>query len=151
LRQYIHNVYNTSTHAEEVVMAKLPAENPEIETVMGIYKAADWYERELSEMFDIKIIGRKTKRLLLEKWNGVEAPLRKSFAWGNPNYKREQIMATMRINIGPIHPSTHGVLRLVVDVDGDTIENVEPTCWLSSQGSGEAHGDKNVHAKPLIY
>ncbi|MGC8669681.1 MAG: NADH-quinone oxidoreductase subunit D [Candidatus Micrarchaeia archaeon] len=31
----------------------------------------------------------------------------------------------MRINVGPIHPSTHGVLRLVVDVDGDTIKNVE--------------------------
>lgn len=30
-----------------------------------------------------------------------------------------------RINIGPVHPSTHGVLRLVVDLDGDTIENVE--------------------------
>ncbi len=34
-------------------------------------------------------------------------------------------MAIMRINVGPIHPSTHGVLRLVVDVDGDTIKNVE--------------------------
>jgi NADH-quinone oxidoreductase subunit D len=34
-------------------------------------------------------------------------------------------MAVMRINVGPIHPSTHGVLRLVVDVDGDTIKNVE--------------------------
>jgi NADH-quinone oxidoreductase subunit D len=34
-------------------------------------------------------------------------------------------MALMRINVGPIHPSTHGVLRLVVDMDGDTIKNVE--------------------------
>ncbi|MEM3884076.1 MAG: NADPH-quinone oxidoreductase, partial [Methanothrix sp.] len=30
----------------------------------------------------------------------------------------------MRINVGPIHPSTHGVLRLVVDVDGDTVVDV---------------------------
>ena len=30
-----------------------------------------------------------------------------------------------RINIGPVHPSTHGVLRLVADIDGDTIENLE--------------------------
>jgi len=26
----------------------------------------------------------------LEKWNGTEAPLRKSFAWGNEDYKRQQ-------------------------------------------------------------
>ncbi len=35
------------------------------------------------------------------------------------------MMATMRINIGPIHPSTHGVLRFVTDVDGDTIKRTE--------------------------
>lgn len=87
--EVIYIIYNTSTHAEEIIMAKLPAENPKIDTIMGIYRAADWYERELSEMFDIKIQGRKTKRLLLEKWNGSEAPLRKKFVWGNPNYKRQ--------------------------------------------------------------
>ena len=51
--------------------------------MIGVYKAADWHERELSEMFGIEIKGRKVKRLLLEKWNGVDAPLRKSFAWGD--------------------------------------------------------------------
>lgn len=35
-------------------------------------------------------------------------------------------MALTRINIGPVHPSTHGVARLVVDLDGDTIVKVEP-------------------------
>lgn len=34
-------------------------------------------------------------------------------------------MPSMRVNIGPIHPSTHGVLHFVADVDGDTIRNVE--------------------------
>ena len=34
-------------------------------------------------------------------------------------------MAITRINVGPVHPSTHGVIRLVVDVDGDTIVNVD--------------------------
>ena len=40
----------------------------------------------------------------------------------------------MRINVGPIHPSTHGVLRLVVDVDGDTIKNVEPHIGFLHRG-----------------
>ncbi len=43
-------------------------------------------------------------------------------------------MAITRINVGPIHPSTHGVLRLVVDLDGDTIENVEPHIGFLHRG-----------------
>ncbi len=43
-------------------------------------------------------------------------------------------MAIMRINVGPIHPGTHGVLRLVVDVDGDIIENAEPHIGFLHRG-----------------
>ncbi len=43
-------------------------------------------------------------------------------------------MAVMRINVGPIHPSTHGVLRLVVDVDGDTIKGIEPHIGFLHRG-----------------
>lgn len=32
----------------------------------------------------------------------------------------------MRINVGPQHPSTHGVLRLVVDLDGERIHDLRP-------------------------
>ncbi len=32
----------------------------------------------------------------------------------------------MRINVGPQHPSTHGVLRLVVDLDGERIARIVP-------------------------
>lgn len=32
----------------------------------------------------------------------------------------------MRINVGPQHPSTHGVLRLVVDLDGERIMAIRP-------------------------
>src|SRR5512133_235892 len=30
------------------------------------------------------------------------------------------------INMGPQHPDTHGVLRLVVSLRGETVKNVEP-------------------------
>ena len=86
--EVIYILYNTSSRKEEIEKAKLPTASPKIDTVMQVYKAADWYERELSEMFGIKIQGRKVKRLLLEKWNGADAPLRKSFVWGNPNYRK---------------------------------------------------------------
>ncbi|MGC8568012.1 MAG: NADH-quinone oxidoreductase subunit D [Candidatus Micrarchaeia archaeon] len=32
---------------------------------------------------------------------------------------------SIKINIGPIHPSTHGAVRFVADVEGDTIKGVE--------------------------
>jgi NADH-quinone oxidoreductase subunit D len=33
---------------------------------------------------------------------------------------------TIVLNMGPHHPSTHGVLRLVVELDGETVVNVAP-------------------------
>src|ERR687898_2199702 len=34
---------------------------------------------------------------------------------------------TMTVNMGPQHPSTHGVLRLVLELDGETIVSASPT------------------------
>jgi len=34
---------------------------------------------------------------------------------------------TMTVNMGPQHPSTHGVLRLVLQLDGETIRSASPT------------------------
>jgi NADH-quinone oxidoreductase subunit D len=34
---------------------------------------------------------------------------------------------TMTVNMGPQHPSTHGVLRLVLELDGETIVSLDPT------------------------
>src|SRR6202035_2956898 len=34
---------------------------------------------------------------------------------------------TLTVNMGPQHPSTHGVLRLVLELDGETVLSVAPT------------------------
>lgn len=34
---------------------------------------------------------------------------------------------TMTVNMGPQHPSTHGVLRLVLELDGETVISASPT------------------------
>jgi len=34
---------------------------------------------------------------------------------------------TMTVNMGPQHPSTHGVLRLVLTLDGETVLSASPT------------------------
>ena len=38
---------------------------------------------------------------------------------------------TMTVNMGPQHPSTHGVLRLVLELDGEVIQSVMPTIGCS--------------------
>ena len=43
-----------------------------------------------------------------------------------PAGKAEFETKLLRINVGPQHPSTHGVLRLVVDLDGEVIKRLSP-------------------------
>ena len=34
------------------------------------------------------------------------------------------------LNMGPVHPSTHGVLRLVLELDGEVIQRADPHIGL---------------------
>lgn len=84
----LYIIYSPAKRASEIVKVKIGSAKPSIPTIMKTYSGADWHERELSEMFGIEIKGRKAPRLLLEKWNGIDAPLRKSFVWGDPKYRK---------------------------------------------------------------
>ena len=41
----------------------------------------------------------------------------------------------IQINLGPQHPSTHGVLRIIGFVECETIKSVEPELGLLHRGS----------------
>ncbi|MFO8027085.1 MAG: hypothetical protein R6U56_05435 [Opitutales bacterium] len=41
---------------------------------------------------------------------------------------------TMAINVGPSHPTTHGVLRLMMELDGDIIKKCEPVLGYLHRG-----------------
>ena len=52
---------------------------------------------------------------------------------------------TMLLNLGPQHPSTHGVLRLLLELDGETIINCVPDIGFLHTGI-----EKNMEAKTYI-
>ena len=40
----------------------------------------------------------------------------------------------MALNVGPSHPTTHGVLRLMMELDGDSITKCEPVLGYLHRG-----------------
>lgn len=52
---------------------------------------------------------------------------------------------TMLLNMGPQHPSTHGVLRLLLELDGETIVNAIPDIGYLHTGI-----EKNIEAKTYL-
>lgn len=47
----------------------------------------------------------------------------------------EADVRTFNINFGPVHPSAHGVLRLVLELDGEVVERVDPHIGLLHRGT----------------
>lgn len=83
----LYFIRNTDRNIDETVEVTLDPADLWLDTIMHHYPAADWYERELQEMFGIIVRGRKNPRLLLEKWDGKGYPLRKNFTWNAPYEK----------------------------------------------------------------
>jgi NADH-quinone oxidoreductase subunit D len=49
---------------------------------------------------------------------------------------------TMVLNMGPQHPSTHGVLRIVLELDGETVVKAVPDCGYLHTGIEKSCEDK---------
>ncbi|MEE8388101.1 MAG: hypothetical protein V3R65_05955, partial [Acidiferrobacterales bacterium] len=47
------------------------------------------------------------------------------------------------MNFGPQHPAAHGVLRLVLELDGEVVERADPHIGLLHRGT-----EKLVETKP---
>jgi NADH-quinone oxidoreductase subunit D len=57
---------------------------------------------------------------------GVEDVVRESTSHHHPHGSDPVSESTMILNMGPQHPSTHGVLRLVLEIDGETVVSLAP-------------------------
>ena len=57
----------------------------------------------------------------------------------------EQTIRNFSINFGPQHPAAHGVLRLVLELDGEVVERVDPHIGLLHRGT-----EKLIEAKTYL-
>ena len=57
----------------------------------------------------------------------------------------EHNVRNFNINFGPQHPAAHGVLRLVLELDGEIVERVDPHIGLLHRGT-----EKLIEAKTYL-
>ncbi|NJL95956.1 MAG: NADH-quinone oxidoreductase subunit D [Anaerolineae bacterium] len=65
---------------------------------------------------------------------------------GNTGLQTEKLV----VNMGPHHPSTHGVFRMVVQVDGETVEALEPVMGYLHRNH-EQIGERNAWIMNMPY
>jgi NADH-quinone oxidoreductase subunit B/C/D len=121
----------------------LSGESPTAPSITGVWPSAAWYEREVYDMFGFDGHPDLRRILMPDHWQGH--PLRKShpgratdmdpytqadarllqprdggFFVKDPFGRRDLV-----INVGPHHVSTHGLIRYVLALDGETITDMD--------------------------
>jgi NADH-quinone oxidoreductase subunit C/D len=147
----IYHLLSTTGNSEVRLKVALPSEKPSIPTVTDLWPAANWYEREVWDMFGIDIQGHPhLERILTPPW-WEGHPLRKEHparatemgpfrlpadgtqgwderlefrpeVWGLASNGEE--FEYLFLNVGPQHPGTHGALRVVLQMDGEEITDL---------------------------
>ncbi len=144
----VYHLLSFDRNADIRIKVGLPEASASVPTITDVWKNADWYERETFDMFGVKFDGHPNLRRLLmpDSWKGH--PLRKEhparatemgpFTMSDEKAEAEMDALLFRpedwgmsrksgdtefmfLNIGPQHPGTHGVLRIVLQLDGEEI------------------------------
>ena len=142
------------------VKARVTEEHPVVPSITGIWKGADFMEREVFDLMGIKFSGHPDlRRILMPEDYDEGHPLRKDFPAEGRGWRsrfdflprldetpmaetgedipeaEKQVFRTepgqspsssrrteeLLLNMGPQHPATHGVLRVVLELDGERI------------------------------
>ena len=77
-----YSLYSLSTHRRIVVKAQVSEDDPTIDTVSGVWPAANWAERETFDLMGIVFNGHPDMRRLMMPDDWVGHPLRKDFPLG---------------------------------------------------------------------
>ncbi|WDT76351.1 MAG: NADH-quinone oxidoreductase subunit C/D [Candidatus Manganitrophus sp.] len=148
----VYHLYSFGRNAYLRFKVPLPDKRPSVPTITDLWPAADWYERETWDLVGIRFDGHPhLVRLIMPRdWEGH--PLRKDhpshgteLGLNMPDQKmmeeQEQLQFDpeewgmkrssdgtdfLFLNLGPHHPGTHGVLRVVLQLDGEIIVDAVP-------------------------
>jgi NADH-quinone oxidoreductase subunit C/D len=144
------------------IKVPLKGEFPATQSVVNIWPSANWYEREVWDMFGIGFEGHPHLRRILMPpyWEGH--PLRKEhparatemepFHMSEARAVSEESQLQFRpedwglttggpetdymfLNLGPQHPGTHGLLRIVLQLDGEEIVDAIPDIGYHHRGA----------------
>ncbi len=69
---------------------------------------------------------------------------------GHPRTPGDETISNYTINFGPQHPAAHGVLRLIMELDGEVVERVDPHVGLLHRGT-EKLIEYKTYAQALPY
>jgi len=75
----IYNLYSTIHKGRMMIRVRLDSKKPEVETLCGVWKSADWYEREAYDMFGINFLNHPDLRRLYMMEEFEYYPLRIDF------------------------------------------------------------------------
>lgn len=151
----VYNLYSMPFQRRLFLKVPLDSDPPVCPSVADIWPAANWHEREVYDLMGVTFQGHSDLRRILLPEDWVGHPLRKDYPLGgeevafsvnaahpamqrlgqqslNPETKDSTVPPGvdtekyMVLNMGPQHPATHGVLRVVVELDGERVISVHP-------------------------
>jgi NADH-quinone oxidoreductase subunit C/D len=152
----VYQLYSLKHGRRLRLKAPLLSDPPAIDSVTSVWPAADWHERETFDLMGVRFQGHPELRRILLPHDWVGHPLRKDYPLGGEPvaftvnrddpalaHLGEQVCDpptlesdvppwfsrrgdTMILNMGPQHPATHGVLRVVVELDGERVLHAAP-------------------------
>ncbi len=158
----VYHLLSYDRNADVRLKVALDEHDASLPTITDLWPAANWYEREVWDLFGIVFTGHPHLRriLLPPTWNGH--PLRKDHParatemgpFQMPESRVEEEEAALRfeperwglasgegtddfmfLNLGPQHPGTHGVLRIVLQLRGEEIVNAIPDIGYHHRGA----------------
>jgi len=130
------------TNFKDIVIYKVAVEDAEIgvESISSLFSSADWAEREIFDQYGIHFKNHKTLKKILNHNEFVGHPLRKDYEITKGQYctVSQDLMDEMKpllderdldmnkddlmiVNLGPSHPASHGTIRTLAALDGETI------------------------------
>lgn len=80
--EVVYSLYSIARHTRIVVKAEVFEDDATIDTVSGVWPAANWPEREIYDLFGIAFNGHPDLRRILMPDDWVGHPLRKDFPLG---------------------------------------------------------------------